>query len=237
MALGDGTGWDETTPTDATTAVTIDDYNRDVRKGIRARMALEHEFPTSQSATSEAGRHKYISFQSQAALPAAAISGTQVGGIYVKTQGLFFVNTASDEVAIVTGTAVGDGKILANSTDTSADYISEKVDTGYIAISGTNITFATGAVEVYKYVSASASTKMSARDIKMAFGGLTLGAGGVSTISNLPFADATSYGVTAVAATTGFRSSLNCVNVDGSACSIKNVDAVAVLINWIAIGV
>ena len=138
MALGDGDTWDETTPTDATVAVNIDDYNRDLRKGVRGRMALEHEWPDSQSATSEAGRHKYISFQTQAALPDAAIAGTQIAGLYVKTQGLFFVNTASDEVQIVSGTAVGDGKILANATDASADYVDSKIGTS-LTVSGTNL--------------------------------------------------------------------------------------------------
>ncbi len=128
MALGDGTTWDETEPTDATVAINIDDYNRDLRAGIRGRLALEHEFPDSQSATSEAGRHKYISFQTQAALPGAAIAGTQIGGLYVKTQGLFFVNTASNEVQIVSGTAVGDNKVKISATDTSAEYLDGKVD-------------------------------------------------------------------------------------------------------------
>ena len=127
MALGDGTTWDETEPTDNTVAVNIDDYNRDLRAGIRSRMALEHEFPESQSATSEGGRHKYISFQDQASLPTAAISGTQVGGLYVKTQGLFFVNTASNEIQIVSGTAVGDGKVLIDATDTAAGYLADDV--------------------------------------------------------------------------------------------------------------
>lgn len=101
MALGDGTGWDETTPTDATSAISIDDYNRDVRKGIRARMAHEHEFPDSQNATSEAGKHKFITLQMQATAP--AIAGTQVGALYQKTVGTtgdyaFFLNSATQEI-------------------------------------------------------------------------------------------------------------------------------------------
>ncbi len=137
MALGDGNTWDETEPTDSTVAVNIDDYNRDLRKGIRGRLALEHEFPDSQSATSEAGRHRYISFINQATRPAPAIAGTQIGGLYVKTQGLFFVNTATQEIQIVNGTDVGSNKILISSTDTSAEYLDGKLDGSSIKLVNT----------------------------------------------------------------------------------------------------
>ena len=103
MAVGDGTTWDETTPTDATVAINIDDYNRDVRVGVRSRMALEHEWPDSQSATSEAGKHKYLTLQMQSTAP--TIAGTQVGAVYQKTvattgDALFFLSKATKEVNI-----------------------------------------------------------------------------------------------------------------------------------------
>ena len=101
MALGDGTTWDETTPTDATLAIQIDDYNRDLRKGIRSRLALEHEFPTSQAATAEAGRHKYLTFQRYTADP-MTITGTQIGGLYVKS-----VGTTGDSLIYVTEDTLG----------------------------------------------------------------------------------------------------------------------------------
>jgi len=138
MAVGDGITWDESTPTDGTNAIDIDDYNRDLRKGVRARLALEHEMPTSQAATAEGGRHKIVSFQRQTAAPTAVLSGTQVGVVYVKTvattgDALFYLNAATQEVnlsrklyfwyldgAQETGTnvsatlyIVSDGKILA----------------------------------------------------------------------------------------------------------------------------
>ena len=64
-------------------------------------MTFEHEWPSSQSATSEAGKHKYITLQMQTAAP--SISGTQVGAIYQKTVGTtgdscFFLNAATQEV-------------------------------------------------------------------------------------------------------------------------------------------
>lgn len=84
----------------------IDEYNRDLRKGVRSRLALEHEFPASQSATSEGGRHKYITFQNQTGIPSGAITGTQIACLYVKTQNLFYANTAGDQVEIVDGTSL-----------------------------------------------------------------------------------------------------------------------------------
>ena len=101
MALGDGTTWDETAPTNATSATQIDDYNRDLRKGISGRLAHEHEFPDSQSATSEGGKHKFMTLQMQTTHP--TLAGTQVGAVYQKTDGtggdhFFFVNAATQEV-------------------------------------------------------------------------------------------------------------------------------------------
>ena len=101
--LGDGSAWDETNPVDATIASTLDDYDRDIRIGVRGRMALEHEWPSSQAATSQAGVHKFITLQNQASKP--TVSGTQLAAIYTKTVGAglqeaFFENEAGTEVQI-----------------------------------------------------------------------------------------------------------------------------------------
>ncbi len=240
MALGDGITWDETTPTDATVAVQIDDYNRDLRKGVRGRMASEHEWPASQAATAEGGRHKYISFQSQASLPVAAISGTQVAGVYVKTQNLFYVNTNSDEVQIVAGTAVGDGKILANGTDAAAGYLTDKLDSTYLTISGTNLLFSTNAIEIYRYSSVSASTRQNAQSLKMCYGGFTLGGGvGASTnITNLPFADGTSYGINVSFGVMNTPTeALVASRINGNTVTVWKTDNLTQTVNWVAIGV
>jgi len=140
MALGDGNTWDETTPTDATVAVDIDDYNQDLRKGIRSRMAIEHEFPASQAATAEAGMHKFITLQQQGAKP--TLAGTQKAAVYAKTDNnLYFENSGGTEITIVSGTAVGDGKVLANATDTTAGYITSKMDGASIVNLGTGTSF------------------------------------------------------------------------------------------------
>lgn len=102
-ALGDGDTWDEATPTNATIATTIDDYNRDLRIGIRSRMAFEHEWPDSQSATAEGGKHKYITLQMQTGNP--GIAGTQTGAVFQMTNGtsadaLIYVNAATQDVNV-----------------------------------------------------------------------------------------------------------------------------------------
>lgn len=105
MALGDGTTWDESNPTDGTVGIQIDDYNRDLRKGIRLRMNNEHEWPASQSATSEAGMHKFITFQARSTQP--AIAGTQIASLYVNTaNSLVFQNSGNADIVITTGTAL-----------------------------------------------------------------------------------------------------------------------------------
>jgi len=115
MALGDGITWDESQPTDATAAIQADDYFRDIKKGIRGRMALEHEFPASQSVTAEAGMHKFITFQAQASAP--TISGTQIAGLYVSTaNALTFINSAGTSTAIVLSTTSTTIELRTNDT-------------------------------------------------------------------------------------------------------------------------
>lgn len=161
MAIGDGITWDETNPTDAVLAINIDDYNRDLRVGVRSRLAFEHEFPASQAATAEAGRHKYISFQRYTADP-IAITGTQIGVLYVKTigttgDGLIYVNAATQDIqlskreyfwyidgAAATGTKasatlrlLSDGKLLAFGmfADTAPTGSELQVDVNYNGVS------------------------------------------------------------------------------------------------------
>lgn len=109
MAVGDGSAWDETLPDNNVLASQEDDYQRDLRVGVRSRMALEHEWPVSQSATNQAGVHKFITLQNQAAKP--TISGTQLAAVYSKTVGaglqeMFFENELGNEVQITSRTGL-----------------------------------------------------------------------------------------------------------------------------------
>ncbi len=110
MAVGDGSAWDETNPTNSTIATSIDDYDRDLRLGVRSRMAHEHEWPSSQSATNQGGQHKFVTLQNQAVKP--TVSGTQLGAVYTKTSGsglqeLYWENEAGTEVQITYRSSVG----------------------------------------------------------------------------------------------------------------------------------
>ena len=145
MALGDGDTWDEASPTNATVATAIDDYNRDLRVGIRSRMALEHEWPDSQSATSEAGVHKFITLQQQAAAP--TLSGTQVGSVYLDTNDVIHLETAGGDVPmqrIVQIVNVQDGEVDTGTTqiplDDSIPQITEGDEYMTLAITPTSAT-------------------------------------------------------------------------------------------------
>ena len=87
MALGDGITWIETGFTNASDADTIDNEATDIRKGVRSRMAIEHEWGASQTGTGEAGQHKYLTLQDQATGPGSKITGTQLGAITIQTSG------------------------------------------------------------------------------------------------------------------------------------------------------
>jgi len=106
MALGDGITWDETLPSDSTLVSAGDDHIKDLRKGTRSRLAREHEFPASQSATNEAGVHKFITLQAQTGEP--TLSGTQVAIIYKSsaTAEVTIANTSGSSIQITDGTRI-----------------------------------------------------------------------------------------------------------------------------------
>lgn len=168
MALGSGDTWDETTPTNATIATQIDDYNRELRIGVRSRMALEHEWPSSQAATAEAGMHKFITFQDQAVKP--PLSGTQVGGFYTKSTGaanaVFFEDSAGNEIQITTGTAVKGGHPIVAITSTNF----ASVTTGTVAMPGDDTIPQTG--EGVQIMALKYTPTDTAHFVKIGFNGL-----------------------------------------------------------------
>lgn len=131
MAVGDGITWDETTPTDASLATKIDDYNRDVRKGIRSRMAREHEFPASQTGTSEGGAHKFVTFQAQGAKP--TLSGTQVGAAYMSTADTYVIESSDGTITTLVNAGGGQPR-SAGSIVQVVNVMDGAVDTGTTAM-------------------------------------------------------------------------------------------------------
>jgi hypothetical protein len=237
MALGDGDTWDESNPTNATFAVDIDDYNRDLRVGVRKRMEAEHEWPDSQSSTSEAGMHKFITLQAQTTKP--PLSGTQIGAVYFDTaNNLMCEKSDGTEVVLVVGTAVGDGKILVSSTDTTAGYLADKIDNTFFAISGTNLVFSTSAIGMRKYTNTNVSTVENAAALKMCFGSFTISANDGVSISNLPFTTRESYRLHAIPNTNvAVNAQITVSNASGALCSVFNHNGANIPLSFIGIGV
>lgn len=77
--------WDETSPTDATLATSIDDEIRKVRKDIRERMAVDHNLAASDDGSGDEGLHKKVTFEDKIAAP--SLSANQ-SVLYVKTADL-----------------------------------------------------------------------------------------------------------------------------------------------------
>ena len=154
MALGDGTGWDETVPSDSTVASNIDDYSRDLRIGIADRMGQEHIHPATSSV---GGQHKWITLQALTTFPTLTPSATQVASIHVEVvdtkHELFFRNKDGQETQITSGGdinyAIPAGMIMIWSGSEAT------IPTGWVLCDGTNSTpdlqnnFVVGAGDTY----------------------------------------------------------------------------------------
>jgi hypothetical protein len=82
----DGAQWNESIPDNNDLANQIDDYMRDIKLGIRGRVGLEHVWPSSQTGTSEAGYHKFITFQGQTSAPSQIYgTATQVAAMWASS--------------------------------------------------------------------------------------------------------------------------------------------------------
>ena len=156
MALGDGVTWAESLPDNSTLAHQIDDYNRDLRVGTRSRMAREHVWSSSQTATSEAGHHQFITFQQQTGAPTITTALTQVGAIYVGSSGdgypLTFENSAGSAIVIVN--SAGNIPVINSGTLGGIPICSSDNPNGLSVLSGPTSTTAT----TYLLVSSNNST-------------------------------------------------------------------------------
>lgn len=142
MALGDGTAWDETTPTNATNLSDGDDHILDIRKGVRIRLEYEHSTLGSSSA---GGKHKFITLQNQASKP--TVDATQVAAVYTKQvsslQELFFEDEAGNEIQITDGNALKNSipthyresmRVLRGGSNTTIT-----VQQGFVDVGGTKV--------------------------------------------------------------------------------------------------
>lgn len=120
----DGVQWRENAPVNADLANEIDDYMRDDKIAVRARMALEHEWPSSQVATNEAGWHTFITLSGQSAAP------TLTYGTVTTQMASFWVSSANGNV-IITDSAgsdtllikSGEGLVFVGGTGTIGDMV------------------------------------------------------------------------------------------------------------------
>lgn len=83
----DGSSWNEASPVNQDLATEIDDNMRDMKAGVSGRMRQEHVWPVSQTATSQAGYHSYITLQGQTGAPTLPLVGTttQLAAIWVSS--------------------------------------------------------------------------------------------------------------------------------------------------------
>ena len=149
MALGDGTTWDETEPTESTEASLAPVYINDDRVGTRKRMQNEHYWPASQTSVLQGGQHSYITLQAYNGFPGFIVnnSGTslQVGGLWVdSTNNLWFTATGSTGPGTVP--YILNGYCMISATDTAPNYLGVKCTAGIGIIGTTAGTSAGGTV-------------------------------------------------------------------------------------------
>lgn len=147
MAIGDGSSWNESVPTNATVANQIDDYNRDLRTGISARMRHEHIWPTSQTGTDEAGYHTFITFQATAS---PTLAGTTAGALFVGQSSagypLVFKDSSGDSttlvssdgnMAVISGGSQGGIVIASSASPTGVEVLPAATTDNYVLTSKT----------------------------------------------------------------------------------------------------
>jgi hypothetical protein len=134
MGLGDGVIWNEALPDDNTVANQIDDYNRDLRVGVRARMAQEHFWGSAQTGTSEGGLHKYVTLQALTAAPTLVVYTSLTGTNTAPGGGLYVATNPAVIIATVSGTA----NVLTTATSVVPYFIASSSTSYGIVLAGTN---------------------------------------------------------------------------------------------------
>lgn len=100
-----GDTWNESSPTNADVANEIDDNFRDLKVGLSGRLRKEHIWPASQTNTSEAGPHLYVTLYPSTAAPTLPIVGTttQVAGIWASSgsQAIMIIDSVGNNYTLM----------------------------------------------------------------------------------------------------------------------------------------
>lgn len=258
MALGDGSAWDEANPQQSTLANTIDSHIKDVRIGARSRLAIEHIWPASQAGTAAAGYHTYITFQSQASVPTMPVptgTATQVGMLFMTAGNFTFQNSAGSLVTLISS---GDAKVnIIGARYSATGTLGEMVigasggaiqtlapgNSGQIMVAttgGTGILWQSDTAQAFSTIinygtATNTGTPIVNAAVKVAFGHVTL-AGATANVAGLPFANATSYGVSVSRVSTSHTEAVFATNKAASSFVINGNNANNDVIAWIAIG-
>lgn len=129
----DGSAWTESEPTNSTLANEIDDVARDMKIGVRSRMANEHIWPASQTGTNNGGYHTVVSFQSQTATPSVSVvNGTTQAGVLFSSAGVPGLLYSTGGTPIAVGFVAG--MIMAWSGSAAS------IPAGWVLCNGSNST-------------------------------------------------------------------------------------------------
>lgn len=247
MPVGDGLTWDEANPQQGTIANQIDSYERDLRKGTRARLQREHVWPATQTGTSEAGCHTYITFQGQTSAPImpTVLAVTQSGMFFMTSGNLVFQNSAGALAVLI---ASSGGLNIASAKYSSTGTLGEMVigtSGGTLAIlspgtsgqvltsipSGQGVTWSSNAAMLSALTNNGSTVLNSALKIYM---GTTAMAGGTSNVT-VSFTDG-NYLVNAIRLGTYHTEAICIVGKSAGGFTLRDDNIGGNTVMWIAMG-
>ena len=133
--------WDETTPSNLTEAISIDDEIRKVKTALRERLAVEHNFKIDELIDTTIGEHKKGSARvgGGALFNKPEVNADNPGSIYVASDGspetLFYYDNGTDWIAKSSTDAF---TYKGNDIDTDGDGKVDVADTATNAINATS---------------------------------------------------------------------------------------------------
>lgn len=248
--------WNESDPTNGDFVAEGDDNFRAVKTAVRYGMEKEHAWPSSQTGTAQRGYHTLITLSGQTAAPALTYGSitTQLAAIWCSSgsKAVMVTDSAGSNYTLLTS---GKGVTIISGVYSATGTLGEMVigsSGGQLAIlspgsSGQILTASTGGtgviwssaatqVQFFHYTTLTASTQLGTI-LKVCEGSSSFTGAGNATITNLPFANATSYGITVCQGTGIYNESPGVAIVDGTSATIFNNHGDAQAFRWLAIGV